>query len=157
MLKGQKMSLESRLKISKFQKGKKPNWKSIEAMRKANIGHHRGGWKLSEDTKKRISIGMKGIKNRLGTIGNREDKAWRWKGENAVEHLPKYKSIHQWVKYHYGKAKECWFDKSHKSNRYEWANVSKSYLRDINDWTSLCPNCHHWYDRILGGENLYVK
>ena len=67
-----------------------------------------------------------------------------WKGDQVG-----YTALHKWVKRNLGIALKCNFDSTHKSTRYHWANISGSYLRDINDWTSLCPSCHSQYDKIV--------
>ena len=30
--------------------------------------------------------------------------------------------------------------------RFEWANISGEYKRDLNDWMNLCVSCHKKYD-----------
>lgn len=63
-----------------------------------------------------------------------------------------YDALHDWVNRHKGKAKEC----EHcgkSSGRIEWANKSRNYLRDLNDWISLCKKCHYKYDEIQKGKS----
>ena len=67
-----------------------------------------------------------------------------------------YSALHKWLYTQLGKAKSCSFNPSHKG-KFEWANISYSYLRDINDWTSLCLNCHRQYDLIRHGRCLAVS
>src|ERR1035437_7726614 len=73
-----------------------------------------------------------------------EEKAFSWKG-NGVG----YVGIHMWVKKNLGIANHRSFDTTHKSTRFNWANVSGSYLRDLGDWVQLCPKCHKQYDMIV--------
>lgn len=75
-----------------------------------------------------------------------------YKGEAAG-----YSAKHAWMKKMFGKANKCAFDISHKSTRYHWANISKSYSRDRDDWASLCPQCHGQYDSILSSKIRYEK
>lgn len=77
---------------------------------------------------------------------NRETgkKARAWKGMRAG-----YVAKHLWIVKHYGNASFCLFNKSHtipKVKRFEWANISGSYRRDINDYIPLCPSCHRKMD-----------
>lgn len=58
----------------------------------------------------------------------------------------KYQEIHYWIRKNYGKATICEKDNSHKSSRYEWANISGEYRRDISDYMQLCPACHKKMD-----------
>ena len=73
-----------------------------------------------------------------GKIGK---KSRRWKGNKAS-----YVAKHMWIIKHYGNAKRCSIDPSHKAKRYEWANVSGEYKRDISDYMELCPSCHRKMD-----------
>lgn len=90
---------------------------------------YKTGTKLSAETRKKLSE------------ANREEKAYNWKGEKAG-----YQSKHQWVRKYYGKASYCSDDPSHVSKRYEWANISRKYKRDISDWKQLCISCHRKFD-----------
>lgn len=29
-----------------------------------------------------------------------------------------------------------------KHRQYHWANISRSYKRDLSDWVRLCASCH---------------
>ena len=65
----------------------------------------------------------------------------QWKGEEAG-----YGSIHDWVKLRLGKPNYCQHCKATDKKKYEWANISKKYKRDLNDWIRLCVSCHDEYD-----------
>jgi hypothetical protein len=68
------------------------------------------------------------------------EQHYKWKGNKVG-----YKALHQWVNRKLGKANKC--DMCKKQNtKYEWANISKSYKRELNDWFSLCVKCHRNYD-----------
>lgn len=72
-----------------------------------------------------------------------ETKSARWKGDKAG-----YFAIHVWVNKHLGKAKECTFClRTSEETRMEWANISKTYKRDLNDYMALCVKCHRNYDK----------
>ena len=69
------------------------------------------------------------------------EKSRRWKGESAG-----YAAKHMWITKHYGRASKCSLDSSHKAKRYEWANISGEYKRDMSDYIELCPSCHRKMD-----------
>lgn len=61
-----------------------------------------------------------------------------WKGDSAS-----YITMPQWVRRHRGtpqKCDHCGYDKSDR--KYEWANVSGRYLRDLDDYKRVCLQCH---------------
>jgi hypothetical protein len=53
------MTPETRAKIGAAGRGRKQPPEAIERTRKANLGHHRGGWKLPDETRQRISAAVK--------------------------------------------------------------------------------------------------
>lgn len=125
------ISEETREKLSKASMGRK-NWL---------------GKKHSEETKLKMSNSHKGINTwMLGRSG--EDNP-AWKGDKAG-----YDAIHTWIRKIKGKAIMCSFNLNHQSPRYEWANVSGAYLRNIDDFVSLCKKCHSEYDWIRRGRGL---
>ena len=84
------------------------------------------------------------------------EKHFNWKGEDVG-----YFGLHTWLKKVLGKPKVCsnescfyprfnergkWME---KPKRYEWANISGKYLRDVKDYFQLCPSCHRKYDLEL--------
>lgn len=42
-----------------------------------------------------------------------------------------------------------------EKNRYEWANISGEYKRELSDYESLCVSCHRIKD--LKGRTLWNK
>jgi|ERR1700719_944878 len=78
------------------------------------------------------------------TPSQQNEKHYYWKGINAS-----YSAKHKWVYRKKGKAEYCSFNPYHIAKRYEWANISGVYLRDIDDYAQLCRKCHHEYDRII--------
>lgn len=95
-----------------------------------------------------MSSGMKGRNNP------------KWKG-NSVG----YSSLHSWLYRTIGKPMKC--DKCGETKKLEWANKSKKYLRNKNDWISLCVFCHREFDnhpffkldpqKVLEIKKLYIS
>lgn len=67
-----------------------------------------------------------------------------WKGDDVG-----YNALHSWVKKHLGFPNTCEHcGKTNLTGRYiHWANKSKKYKRELNDWIRLCAKCHWDYDR----------
>ncbi len=59
-----------------------------------------------------------------------------------------YANTHSWVKKNKGLASECVKCKNPKAKRYEWANISHRYKKDLNDYMAMCTKCHKEYDRL---------
>lgn len=76
-----------------------------------------------------------------------------WKGSGVS-----YSGLHHWIKRELGLAtkcenKACVYPRlnadgklMYKPTKYEWANVSKKYKRDVKDFISLCASCHQKWD-----------
>ena len=61
-----------------------------------------------------------------------------WKGNKV-----KYQALHGWVRRHLGTPQKCSAKNcSGKSKRYDWANKSGKYKRNLRDWIRLCASCH---------------
>ena len=92
----------------------------------------------SEKVKAKISQSKKGK-----LVGNAH---WEWKGEQVG-----YRALHRWVENHLGKPDAC--KSCGKSNLFgrniHWANKSREYKRDLEDWIRLCRGCHGEYDRNI--------
>lgn len=73
-----------------------------------------------------------------------------WKGDQV-----KYRGIHMWIQNKLGKANKCSFDEAHEATGFHWANISGSYLRDLDDWMQLCPKCHKKYDMTRKGRGMF--
>ena len=67
-----------------------------------------------------------------------------WKGDDVG-----YQSLHDWVERSLGKTKLCENCKRTDRKKYEWANKSGEYERDLKDWIRLCTSCHRKYDSSL--------
>lgn len=80
---------------------------------------------------------------------NQGARHFAWKGENVS-----YRNLHRWVERFRGKASLCencgMTELPEGRKRYfQWANISRSYKRDLNDWMQLCCLCHKRYDGKL--------
>lgn len=64
-----------------------------------------------------------------------------WKGDSVG-----YKCLHDWVKSRLGRPTKCEFCLTEEKRKYEWANKSGNYNRDLSDWLRLCTPCHRRYD-----------
>ena len=65
-----------------------------------------------------------------------------WKGTKVS-----YRTLHNWVVKHRGKPVKCENPNCEKrSDKYQWANKSRKYKRDLSDWIQLCIPCHRQYD-----------
>jgi len=162
---GKKYSKEHRENISKGLKGKKQDWlhngmlgkkHSEETKRKmslSQIGKKRKP--MSEQGKKNISNAHKGlIPWNKGLTAKTDDRVKKytekntgennvnWKGENVS-----YRELHKWLNKKFGKPRQCQHCNSTSEKIYDWANISKEYKRDLDDWIRLCRSCHIKYDR----------
>lgn len=68
-----------------------------------------------------------------------------WKGEDAG-----YVSKHKWVSKMKGKPSFCEGCGREDQKRYEWANLSGNYKREVEDYIRLCKSCHERHDKKLG-------
>lgn len=64
-----------------------------------------------------------------------------WKAEGIS-----YTHLHDWIRATLGKRNKCDFCGTTELRRYEWANKSRTYKRDLADWLRLCVPCHRKYD-----------
>ncbi len=81
------------------------------------------------------------IGKRIRSDSMRGAKSYKWQGDSVG-----YDGVHAWLRREVGPATYCANDETHKSKRYELANISGEYRRDINDYKPLCPSCHRKYD-----------
>jgi len=129
--------------------------KKLSEQHKKNIGKGLLGHRHSEESKKKMSklawkrikkgkqkIWLKGhkvseeVRKKLSGINN-----YLWKGEKAS-----YFSKHIWVNHWKGSPKICEICGTTTAKRYEWANISGEYKRDLNDYIRLCASCHRNFD-----------
>jgi hypothetical protein len=65
-----------------------------------------------------------------------------------------YGNLHTWLNRRYPRKGFC--TKCSKSPT-EYANISKNYLRNIEDWIELCRSCHRRFDGQNGSGNYNAK
>ncbi len=117
--------------IFEYKKLKK-NYCSRKCCDKAKIGVN-----LSKIHAKKISKALTGRKCPLysGELHN------NWKGDNCG-----YSSLHNWIRKQKGQPSFCEHCLSTEKRKYEWANISGKYKRDIKDFIRLCTSCHRIFD-----------
>ena len=98
--------------------------------------NHMWGKKTSNETKEKQS------RIKIGKYVN--EKSSLWKGEDV-----EYRGLHNWIGKVLGKPEMCTFCKKDglKGHAIHWANKSKEYKREIEDWLRLCAKCHKNYDK----------
>lgn len=114
---------ETKRKISEAHKGKMP--KNIELLKK-----------LAEQKKGKPYTEIWGHEVLF------DEASPSWKGDNI-----KYSALHKWVTRKLGKATYCSSDISHKRFKFQWANISGAYKRELSDFMPLCLSCHKLYDK----------
>lgn len=137
---------------------------TISLKRLIKLNMSRIGVPLSKEHKNRISIGNSGKKkpqfseehkrnlglSRVGKFVG--DKSPSWKGDNVG-----YYGLHQWVYKTLGKPHVCSYCGTKESYRFEWANISGEYKRDIKDWVRLCVKCHRKKDDNVNKMWMTIK
>ena len=70
-----------------------------------------------------------------------KEKHPSWKGDSVG-----YSGLHKRVYKERGKASRCeWCNST--GGKYHWANISKEYKINMNDFISLCVKCHGQFDK----------
>lgn len=69
------------------------------------------------------------------------EKHHMWKGDGAGYH-----ALHKWIARRLGKPRCCQHCGTTVAKRFEWANKSRKYRRQLEDWLRLCNSCHQRYD-----------
>lgn len=132
---------------------------------KINVGR-----KVSEETRRKIGAGNKisvqkfydngghawnkGLKVRTNTGRTHFKKGCvnelntNWKGNDVGYH-----GLHKWIQRHKGKADKCEKCGILNAKKYEWANISGEYKRDVDDFMSMCVSCHILFDTERRGFN----
>mgnify|MGYP001605608358 CR=1 FL=1 len=134
--------------IKGFQEGKPPWNKGIVGLIHRSEETRR---KMSEAKKGRTPW-IKGKKHSAETIirfseQKTGEKNPMWKGDKV-----KIRALHNWVARRLGKPTTCEHCgrinllNTKERNIIHWANKSRMYLRDLNDWLRLCVWCHKKYD-----------
>lgn len=135
---GFKHSAETKRKIGLAHKGK-----IISVGMREQISRTLKGRALSLETRAKMSETRKGRpfseahKQALTGMSNHE-----WKGDAAS-----YVAKHTWLYRHYGKAMRCDQTDDSCKGRFEWSNISRTYIRTIEDWQQLCRSHHVRFDR----------
>lgn len=65
----------------------------------------------------------------------------RWLGQKAT-----YSAQHYWISRVKGKPKNCESCGATSGVKFEWANISGKYLRNVKDYRRLCIFCHRKFD-----------
>ncbi len=101
--------------------------------------------KISKSTKGKNNHfwGKKHSPETLEKISGKNSNSW--KGDKVG-----YFALHDWVRKQLGKPKKCEHCGISKAKKFEWANKSGEYKREIGDWIRLCTSCHLKYDYRLG-------
>jgi hypothetical protein len=68
------------------------------------------------------------------------EKNGHWKGDKIG-----YVGLHDWVKSKLGKPNLCEHCRK-TEGKFQWANKSGKYKRELTDWIRLCIPCHLKYD-----------
>lgn len=125
--------------IRGFQKGH-PAFSTKGNFKKGHVPHNK-------DLKGYVNVGTfkKGHEPLLDQNG---EKNSQWKGDSVG-----YPGLHAWVRKTLGTPQKCEDCGTTRASRFEWANKSHEYKREINDWMRLCPSCHHKYDRAYTSGN----
>ena len=74
-------------------------------------------------------------------------------GSQSGEHNNNYKGdkvgyhgLHAWIRAARGTPSLCEHCGVTDAKKYVWANVSRKYKRELDDWIRLCASCHAKYD-----------
>lgn len=109
---------------------------------------------FSEERRKKISIALTGKK-----LSDEHKKKLKKPKLNGLSRywfgtMNEYKVIHRWVAKMFGKPTKCerCLKDGLTSRQIHWANKSKKYLKDRDDWWRLCAKCHAFLDK--NKENL---
>lgn len=148
--KGKKLSAKTRKKMSVAQsmekhaqwKGGKPKCevcKKLLASYGAKRCRHHALWKGRE--KPKCLICQKVLTNYGTKHCKQHQPPNNWKGDKAS-----YYAVHAWVARHRGRPQKCEHCGTTEKKKYQWANKSHEYKRDLNDWIRLCVPCHKKYD-----------
>lgn len=83
-------------------------------------------------------------------LAHRGKRAYNWKASRVS-----YAGMHAWVRRWLGSPKKCEHCGTKKAKIYDWANISKKYLRNLKDWVRLCRPCHRKFDKKNNGKLRY--
>ena len=70
------------------------------------------------------------------------EKNPNWKGDKVGNC-----AVHHWIKKLHGFPKKCELcGTTDSTKKYEWANITGKYKRDIENWKRACISCHRKFD-----------
>jgi hypothetical protein len=95
-----------------------------------------------------FKIGHPGMNNLRG------EQHPSWVGDKVS-----YNALHVWVRRQLGTPEACSLCDTKTAKRYDWANISGEYKRDVSDWIRLCRGCHIRLDRsrIVKGKRDFIS
>ena len=72
--------------------------------------------------------------------------------------IPGYRALHYWVQRNKGSAATCQICGKIKTTpkSIQWANKSGTYLRELDDWVSLCVPCHRQLDMTFNRKRQLI-
>lgn len=88
-----------------------------------------------------------GLANR-GHSRNQSEKHGLWKGDRVGKD-----ALHRWVERRAGKPQVCAECGTTSSKKYDWANISQTYKRELSDFVRLCRSCHLKFDYRIGARH----
>src|SRR3990167_8398912 len=119
------------------------------------VAWNKGKHHLSDEAKKRIGDANR---DRFVSLETRKKMSITGKGRPKSEETKRkmsvgYKALHQWVVGCLGKAKRCdgffiGLICKGLEKRFEWANISGEYKRDLSDYIQLGHSCHMKFDKV---------
>lgn len=74
-----------------------------------------------------------------------------WRGDDVSYH-----ALHHWIRKYKAKPPDCQHC-GRTDKPLDWANISKTYKRDLADWIALCQKCHRAYDRAAECRNGHLR
>ena len=149
-----KHTKEAKRKIAIAMKNRKVSEETRKKMSASMLGNTNGFKKgeeklpFSKNHLKKLSINWFKKGDDPWNLGKKveamqNEKHPNWKGENVS-----YVALHTWVARYLGKPCICEFCGRNglKGKQIHWANKSREYKRDLEDWLRLCVPCHKKYD-----------
>ena len=78
---------------------------------------------------------------RCQSCARKNELSGMWVGDKVS-----YPALHTWIRNKLGTPNYCTKCDGKKAKRFDWANISREYKRDVNDFIRLCRSCHKKYD-----------
>lgn len=108
----------------------------------------------SDERNKKVALGKIGAKNPAWKGGISNPTARVSKNINLTK--TEYNTLHEWIRKNKPLTDRC-EDCEKQSNDLDAANISKKYLKDINDFKWLCSKCHYKFDEKVALPNFYYS